>query len=632
MKVSYNWLQEYFSDPLPSAEELAELLTFHAFEIEEVKEQGGDTIIDVDVLANRSSDCLSHRGIAREIATLLNRPLKDDPLLPPAPNVAEEKPSRKFKILIADADRCPRYACAVLRGLSIGPSPEWLRERLESMGQKSINNVVDATNYVMFNLGEPLHAFDREKMTVQDGMYAIRIRTARKDETIQILGGEERTLTEEDLLIVDGHSDKPLGIAGVKGGTCAEIDEDTTDIILEAAHFNYVSVRKTATRQKLWTDASVRFQNEPSPGLVPYALKAAAELIQQIAGGDIEGYADQYPKPRKIKPVSVSRAVINGILGTTLSESEIKSILDRLGFHHTEEKGAFTVTPPFERLDINIPEDVIEEIGRVYGYRNLKSAELPTVERKPRVNKSMYYAGQVRKRLAERGFSEVYTYTLQNEGDVQIANPLAEDKGCVRRDLRKGLEQSIKLNLQYVDLLGLDAIRIFEIGTVFTNDGERISLAIASVDRKGNPDPAELGAVLEEIGIQGEEKEGIVEVDFSAVVAQLPEPAEYESYAPAGADVRYRPISSYPFVLRDIAVWVPKHITKEDVASVITQSGGELLKNSAHFDTFSKDRWVSYAFRLAFQSNDTTLSDADVNEVMKGITDAVNEREGWQVR
>ena len=632
MKISYRWLQEYFSDPLPNAETIAELLTFHAFEIEGVIERGDDAIIDVDVLANRSSDCLSHRGIAREIAALLDRPLKDDPLVPPPPNLMEEKPSRKLEILITDTNRCPRYACAVLRGLSIGPSPKWLRERLESMGQKSINNVVDATNYIMFNLGEPLHAFDRGKMTVQDGMYAIHIRTARENETIQILGGEERTLSGEDLLIVDGHSDTPLGIAGVKGGTRAEIDEDTTDIIIEAAHFNYVSVRRTATRQKLWTDASVRFQNEPSPDLVSYALKAAAELIRHIAGGDIEGYADQYPKPREVKPVPVSLAAINGMLGAALSESEIKSILDRLGFHHTEEKDMFTVTPPFERLDINIPEDVIEEVGRVYGYRNLKSAKLPPIERKPRVNKNMHYAGQVRKRLAERGFSEVYTYTLQNEGDVRIANPLAEDKGYVRRDLRKGLEQSVKLNLQYIDLLGLDAIRIFEIGTVFTADGERLSLAFASVDRKGNPDPAELSAVLAEIGIKGEEKEGIAEVDFSAIVAQLPEPAEYEPYAPAGADVRYRAVSSYPFVLRDIAVWVPKHITKEDVQSVITQSGGELLKNSAHFDTFSKDRWVSYAFRLAFQSNDMTLSDADVNEVMKEITDAVNGREGWQVR
>ena len=274
MKVSYNWLQEYFEEKLPNPGDLGDILTFHAFEIEEIEKVGDDYMIDVDVLPNRSSDCMSHRGIAREISTILDKKMKHDPLEGETLEVDE---SDKFKVEVKDNELCSRYAIAIIDGVKVGPSPEWLKKYLETLGQRSINNIVEATNYVMLNTGQPLLAFDAEKL--KGGEHKkITVRSAKEGEKITTLAGDEYELDKSTLLITDGNSGLPIGIAGVKGGKIAEVDENTKDVVIESAHFNAVSVRKTSQKLKLWTDASTRFQNNPSQHLVGYALADVVEL------------------------------------------------------------------------------------------------------------------------------------------------------------------------------------------------------------------------------------------------------------------------------------------------------------------------------------------------------------------
>ena len=245
MRFSYNWLQSYFEDPLPDPQKIAEALTMHSFEVEEVEKAGDDFLFSIDVLPNRAHDCFSHFGVAREIGILLNKPLKRSPFKEALP----EYPSAERVFIEVDSpELCPRYSAALVSGVKIGPSPEWLRKRLESIGQKSINNVVDVMNYVMLDIGQPLHAFDFEKLTLDGGAVAIKVREARAGEKMLSLDGVERALEEGMLLITDGNSDKPIALAGIKGGADTAIDERTQYVLIEAANFSPANIRKTTKK------------------------------------------------------------------------------------------------------------------------------------------------------------------------------------------------------------------------------------------------------------------------------------------------------------------------------------------------------------------------------------------------
>jgi len=640
MKVSYNWLQTYFDASLPEPKKLAELLTFHAFEIEEVVVKSGDTMIDVDVLANRGSDCLCHRGIAREVATITNTSLKYDPLSEPV----ALKEFSEVAVHIEAKDVVNRFSLAYVTGVKIGPSPAWLKEYLEVIGQKSINNVVDATNYVMFNLGQPLHAFDADK--VSGGTKTIGVRLARKGEKITTLTNDEYELSDSNLLIVDGGNDTPLGIAGIKGGKVAEVDADTTNIILEAANFNYVSVRKTSQHLKLQTDASVRFQNQPSRELTVFALRDVVALLLDIAGGVYQGGAEWYPNPQETKQVSVALTSINTTLGTQLATTEVEAIVKRFGWQYELTDDTLKVTPPFERKDLTIEEDVIEEIGRIAGYTKLASKQLEQESFVPTINKSFFYANKIRRLLTGIGFSEVMTYALQDHGVVELENALASDKDHLRDTLLKGVQSTLGRNSYQAPLLGLSKIQLFEIGTVWKGlceDGrakEVMMLGIGVIFPKkikgDTPDEIvqEAIRVLESelnVTIGTKVAEGMVEISLDKLIEKLPEPTEYEESFAVDTNVRYQPISPYPFVLRDIAVWVPETLSADDVLALIQTKGGELLVRSDLFDEFSKEGRSSYAFHLVFQSHEKTLSDTEVNEIMHIIEESLKEK-GGEVR
>ncbi|MDP2934570.1 MAG: phenylalanine--tRNA ligase beta subunit-related protein, partial [bacterium] len=338
MKASYNWLREYVKN-LPKPEKLADLLTMHSFEVKTPEKSGNDYLLDIDVLPNRAHDCLCHLGIAKECAALIKSKIKTPAYAEASAGKQKSKviESKKTKaadfinIEIKDKNSCPRYTARVINNVKIGPSPKWLKEKLEILGQKSINNVVDAANYVMFELGQPLHAFDYEKI---EGKKII-IRKARNKEKIITLDGEICELNDSVLVIAD-NSDA-LALAGVKGGTKAEITLKTKTIILESANFNIHAVRNTVKKTGIKTDASIRFEHGLDPNLAQEAMDRVAELIREIAKGEIaKGMIDVYPQKVFAKKIKLNREKVESILGTKITNPEITGILKSLGFEVDE--------------------------------------------------------------------------------------------------------------------------------------------------------------------------------------------------------------------------------------------------------------------------------------------------------
>lgn len=606
MKVSLTWLQKYVDTPLPDAETIADAYTFHAFEIEEAN---GD-LMDVKVLPNRAADCLSHRGLAKELSAILDIPLKFDPLreaLPAFPKTDE------LTVTIEDPRKCLRYMGAVVKGVKVGPSPDWLREALEAVGQRSINNVVDATNYVMLNIGQPLHAFDAKKFAQKDGKCAIKVRNAKADEKFMTLSNEEFTLNPNILVITDANADSAVGIAGIKGGKSAEVTAGTTDLVIESANFDGTTVRRGAQALKLFTDASVRFQNRPSPELAAYGMRDVLALITEIAGGEVAGVADEYPaRSGAPAPVSVSLAKINGVLGSDLPRAAVESAFERLGLETKIEGDTFTVTPPFERTDLTIPEDLVEEVGRIIGYDRVPATELPPPADAP---DQARFRGieRMKDQLVEQGFIEVSTQSFAKKGDVVLANPLDKNMPALRTSLENNLNDALaraKLNAPLV-LAPNQKPRLFEVGTVFPKEGEFVELRMT----ERAPEWGEKADIADNLSVAKLEDYG-------------------KDYAPKKQELgAYRPFSVYPFIIRDISMWITDSPEERGVIfALFAKHGAGLLQQVQLLDQFTnKEGRQSLAFRLIFQSFERTLTDEEVNGIMTDLSAAVVAL-GYEVR
>ncbi len=645
MKVSHNWLKEYLGDTAPAPQAMADLLTFHAFEIDEIVEKDDDTVIDIDILPNRSSDCLCHRGIAREVASIMKTPLAHDPL-----SVAPQLPGfTNIEVEIESAEICPRFTATLLTGIEVKESPAWLQARLQVIGQRPINNIVDATNYVMFALGQPLHAYDADLFPQVDGIWKFGVRTATSGETVSLLaeGGKDEDrvieLSGGEVLVVDSSSNTPIGLAGVKGGRFAGVHAGTTKVIIEAAHWNPLITRKTARGLGIVIDASKRFENEPSRELPPYAQAEIIKLIIVIAGGVCEGYVDTFLEEKSNPAVAVSVDKANALLGLSLNQVEMVELLTSAGCQCTGVEGTITAVGPFERTDLLIEEDFIEEIGRLYGYDKVASVVPATVPLQE-LNVRHYYSEKIRTALIRQGFSEVITSSFRKKDEVALYNALASDKGCMRSSLVKNISEALERNVGFADLLGATDTRIFEIGTVFKKGGEygvteHMSLCVG-VRTKGKAysktDDVVLEAVIAELtndldaSLSFDIFDGVAELNLTELIAVLPVPAAYDPILVA-TEIQYQPYSTYPHVSRDIALWVSDETAVESVIEVIDQSAGELHVLTTQFDEFSKDGRTSYAFRLVFQSHEKTLTDEMVNADMEAVYEAVK-NEGWEVR
>jgi phenylalanyl-tRNA synthetase beta chain len=536
MKVSKLWLDKFFDAPLPGAEVLSDALTFHAFEIDGIDKVGGDDVLDVKVTPNRGHDALSHRGIAKELSAILQIPMTHDSFT----SASDLSKTTDAVTVTIDTPLCKRYIAGYIKGVKVGPSPKWLQERLEAIGQRSINNVVDATNFVMFNTGQPLHAFDAAKLKIENGKLNITVRAARPEENITALDNKSYILN--DTMMVISNADDAIGIAGVKGGMPAAIDESTVDIVIESANFDGVSVRRTAQALKLRTDASSRYEQGLSPELAARGMEGMLEFIQHQIGGTIEGFVDVYPEPQKPQYASVTVEKVNQVLGTHLTGADIAGVFTRLGFAYKEDSGVFEVHVPSERLDITIAEDLVEEVVRIIGYDAITGVQLPPIEKQPEVNKNFYAAEAAREDLQAKGYSEVFTSVFADKGERVVLNKVDGVKPYLRASLLPGLTEALAKNKPQKELLGLKEIKLFEIGVVW-KDGKETTM-LGTISEKEKPVEMEL------VGPQ--------------------DIAEYQTL-PLSTTEKYQAFSKYPYIVRDIAIWVPNGAEPVEVLNNIKE-------------------------------------------------------------
>ncbi len=637
MKISHDWLQSYFKEKIPSADKLSELFNMHAFEVEGVEKQSGDTVLDIKVLPDRAHYALSHRGIAQEVQVITG--LKMSAIHPSAVHVEKTVVSPDVKIY--EKKLCNRYVACRINDVVVEDSPDFLKEKIEVLGQRSINTIVDATNFVMFDIGQPLHAFDAAKVKGD-----ISVRLAKAGEKIIILDGREMSLVATDLIIADDVG--PLAIAGVKGGKRAEVTSETKDIILESANFNATAIRKTATRLALRNESSKRFENEITPDLCLEAMRRVADLIVKLSKDARVGtLVDVYPQQAVSWSVSVTPEYVSSVIGIDVPKKEIQAILERMHCHVTEDAGQLVITPPLNRLDLKIPEDIADEIGRIYGYEKLPSVLPPNIKDNITIDKTFYYAEKVKSLLVEKGFSETLLYTLVPKGTFEIAYPLASDKAALRERIVPKLQEALIMNSRNADLLELEAVKIFEIGKVFPSSGEKLALSIGvSVIRKKKGFTAEsvlkeaIAHIEKELQITIAQKVEVgefgacIEIDFGELVSGLPEahPITELHFAILPKDKKYELFSPYPFASRDVAVFVPKGHEEAEVSKVIEKHAGKYLLKMKLFDVFHKEESTSYAFRLIFQSPKKTLEEGEINGAMEDITNALNGKKGWSVR
>jgi len=644
MKVSYKWLNEYFDGKLPKVEKAAEILTMNSSEVDAVEKVGNDYLLDVKILPNMAHSCLCHRGIAQEFGALLD--LKTKKYCRDFEDYKIGDVSKNLKVVIENPADCRRYIGRVIENVRIGSSPKWLEEKLETIGQRSINNLVDATNFVMNEIGQPMHVFDADKL-VGD---TIEIKRVKVCDQIKTLDGRFVDLDESVLTI--SNNNKSLAIAGIKGGVIAEIDENTKNIVLESANFNPTLIRKTSQRIKIQTDASKRYENDLTPELAGEAMDILTKLIVEIAGTKntkVGEMVDMYPVPAEKVNLGISAKEVEKVLGLKISEKEIEKIFKCLNFNSKKDGDKIVVEVPAERLDLRIKEDLIEEILKVYGYDKLKDNTSLVPVTKGQINKSFYYANKIKELLSNEGFSEIYGYAFAEKGDVELANSVAPDKKFLRANLIDGFKNYLEFNTRYSELVAMPQIKIFEIGKVFGVSEEYNSLVIGvqtPVSTKGlKKDKDVLEAVItileRELGIKLEKinnAENIAEFNFDEIVAKLSEPKTYDIKLPmAEADMRFKKISIYPFSVRDVAVFTPEGTKQEDVWAIIEKEAGVLLVKDRLFDVFTKkfpdgSAKTSYAFRLVLQSYDHTLSEDEIIGVMTRIITALNSQTGWQVR
>ncbi len=612
MKISYNWLKWYIPE-IPEANKIADILTYHLTEVEGVEKlPDGDTIFDINILPNRAHDLLSHSGVARELAGQLGLNFNDPDKVYKIP----ESKNTNLKITL-DTEKCNRYMGRIVRGVKIGSSPEWVVNHLESIGQRSINNIVDATNLVMYNCGNPTHAFDLSKINSEN----IVVRNANEGEELKLVGREGivAKLKSNDLVITDGV--KNLALAGVKGGFDSGVSDSTTEIMLEVANFDAATIRKTARRLGILTDSAKRFENDLSSSLCSFAMKELSALISEMCPEAVfEDIVDVYPNPEVEKIIKFYTSDVSKMLGSNVSEKDIELFMHNYSFGYANdfEKGEWAVTIPLLRRDLDTKQDMVEEIGRWIGYDKVVPT-IPKLSFVPNKNEVYENIQKARAILLADGYREVATYGFRDKGDVEVLAS-ASDKNFLRKNLTDGVKESFNLNKLNAPFLGLNEVKIFEIGTVFSKDKEEIHVCFANKKE------------VKEMALQefvSDREESPTQVLGSPREYTRP---DHSSDLSSQSATPFKTWSTFPFMTRDISVWVPESVDADELKNIYKEFGTELLvRNPQLVDKFTKEGRTSYAYRLVFQSYEKTLTDDEINVIMGNITDKITNL-GYTVR
>jgi phenylalanyl-tRNA synthetase beta chain len=670
VKLLVSWLSD-FVDVKDPPEELGRRLSMVGFELASVETRTGDAVLDFEILANRP-DALSVLGLAREAATAYSLPLVrpgSDPLK------KLQKGPADVAVRLEAPDLCPRYSAAVV-DVTVGPSPAWLSSRLLATGVRPINNIVDVTNYVLLELGQPMHAFDLEKLAGR----TIRIRRANGRERIKTLDGVDRTLEPDMLVIAD--AEKAQAVAGVMGGALSEVSHTTKAVVLESACFRPKTVRLTSKKLGLTTEASARFERGTDINAPVAGIERACALLEEIGAGRVRGsLIDEYPEPVDPKRLGLRRARVERVLGQAVPDAEVERILPSLGFTLSRANTGWELTVPTFRVDVSREADLIEEVGRHYGYDRLPATfpalEAPPPAPDPRIERDRL----VRRVLLAAGCSEAVSFSFiapeaagpfaEASEIVPISNPLTTQFAVMRPSLIPGLLAAMAHNRHRER----PDVRLFEIGAVITRNGEHRQVAVVWTgagraphwsgegrradffDVKGlveqicealNVKPAFAQGSLPRHLVRGRaatvstggEEVGSVGMLGSSALAAAGLTANEDVYAAElnldllsearpGAHLAVTPPPRYPSIARDISIVVDETLPAETVRGTIRSAAPETLASVGEFDRYQgkgvPNGRVSLSLRLTFRSPERTLTDAEVEAAIRKIIAALNE-------
>jgi phenylalanyl-tRNA synthetase beta chain len=674
MKFTYNWLKE-FCDFKLTPDELADLLTNHGLKIESYAKAGDDTVFELEITANRA-DCLSVIGIAREVALLTGThltPLRIKEKRNPPKAGPPKAEKRKDFIRTDDPALCPLYIGRIIKGVRVGSSPEWMKKRLEALGLRPVNNIVDITNYVLYETGQPLHAFDLHKLAGKQ----IIVRKAKAGEKIKAIDDKEYTLSPEMLVVAD--TSVPVALAGVMGGKPTEISFNTTDLLLESAVFDPASIRRTSRQLKLASDSSYRFERGINASGTEEASLRATALIKELAGGNATGRQEVNRHRWEPKKISLRLSRAEDILGVSIDKDEIKRILKGLGFIIKKEfKGAIEMIAPAFRLDIEKEIDIIEELVRIIGYDKIPVGLPQSTGELKAINKSDTISAQLKPLLAGGGYSEILTNSFLEEKyqedfplwtdkkPLGLLNPDGTEDRFLRKSLLPGLLMAQKTNQGYSDKG--DTLNVFEIAKCYypeTNKpGEKQVLSLLDtksfyslkgmvskicaefkLDGKITPAQAEcFGAgksyriLLEDrlLGWTGElsdkladkyelrKKPALAELDFDLLVKH------------AEINKGFAEFSRFPSIKRDLAVIFDRSVLWENIEQALKESSPEFLEEVKFFDLYEGKTIPagkkSLAFSLVFRSEKRTLTHTEVDEAVNKIVGHIGTKFGATLR
>lgn len=626
--------------------------------------QMDDGVIDFDLTANRG-DLLSILGMAYEIGAIYDKKVKDVDL---SHGHTDKNVNDDFKLKI-DTDNCTMFLAKEVRNVKIKESPTFIKNRLIASGIRPINNVVDISNYVMLELGQPLHFYDYDKL---HGM--IEVRMAKEGEKLTTLDDIERTLTPDDIVISDGK--ESIGLAGVMGGLDTEITENTKNVIIEAAIFNSVRVRKTA-QKIVRSEASNRFEKGLDPNRTYMAAERAAKLLEKYADGEIlDGTVEYNKEDMSDKKIEITYQKVNDVLGTTIAPKDVIDVFRRLGFTYTEDGKTVTVSVPRRRLDISIKEDLVEEVGRIYGVDNIESKVPVTPIRMGSYDKT---TREIRNKMVDLGLNETLSYVLVNEKDaknytnddsieaIKILTPLTEERTTLRCSIITSLYKIYEYNVSHYN----KDVSIFEIGKSFYKKGDtyneenkiaclmtgeyyyginnskkvdfyiikgiaeelldflgyggRYSFVVKdNMPEQLHPGQSAMISVNNDIvGLIGKVHPEITKEDVFVMEINLD-----KLLAKKTGKMKYKEISKYPTVKKDISILVDTDITSNEIAVAIKKSAGSLLLNTEVFDVYTgkgiEEGKKSLAYSLTFGTNDRTLTDEEINKVLEKIIERLS--------
>lgn len=657
MKISYEWLSSYFDSPLPSPKELGDVLSAHVCEVESIEDYEGDAVLDVKILPDRAPYMLSHRGIAREISAITGIAITSSKK---APSLEDTRSDAGVFVIDSNIEipqihidpqtngTVRRVTARRIEGIQ-GETPVWMKRRLAAVGQRSIFFLVDVSNYIMLDIGQPMHMFDAD--LIQGVMVA---RMAKEGETIEALSGEVYTLNSQDIVFADDEG--LLDIAGVKGGKRTEVSAQTSNIIAVSANFSPSHIRKTSVRLNLRSDASKRFENNvPAPRALDALCRATEYIVQVVPESRVGAALDAYPEPVKPWALTVDLVKVADRIGRPITPTFAEQILKRMDADvqtTAEAPTVYTIIPHYDRPDMQHEQDIADEMGRIAGYASLQPILPPALENNAPHDSTFVFSEIIKDVLVSRGMSEFILYSLVPKGAFSIVYPLAKDKAALRESLRPLMKQSLITNARNADLLMQDRVVIFEIGKVFTSEGEGLKLAIGSAGgkKKGSENEQVVRDALRAIGermgnevavglytVETGEFGAIAELDLDVYFSHVSAAPDYAAVqVTENKLIRYVPFSPYPFSSRDIAVFVPAALPREEVAQLIKDMAGPLCVRFWCFDIFQKNidgvDMTSYAFRMVFQSFERTLEESDIQPIMDAMYEVIRSKSGWILR